>query len=357
MATDDDAANDDDALEGERYQSVRDLFRQARTEGFDEDPPARIDALLMAAARQHAPEPRAGALERFRRWMVATLMQPAVAGAVAVAVIGGAAGVLYIKNNGRVSEPTVRGGDPHAAIEPQRPLEAPALPSLKDDVGDLPALETATTGSAAASSAAGSDEIQARLREQMAQEENQRRLATERRDRPQESGPGGGGVRAGGDSGDDDTLDPFAKGEGTTQFDYKPDGRDTATVIATGDDTGGGGGGGQTGGVVGGVKSQITSPRPPPDGTASSDDEILVKEQEEASKNLERAPETTASGRTGSTRPSNRTQAENLLRQARTAAKKKDCPTVRTMAKRAKQLDATYYASTFSRDAAVKDCL
>ncbi|HUQ03094.1 MAG TPA: hypothetical protein VM261_11415 [Kofleriaceae bacterium] len=383
MGTDGDAADDDEALEGERYKGVHDLFRQARAGGFDEDPPARIDALLMAAARRHAPERHetsAGALERFRRWMVGTLMQPAVAGAVAVAVIGGAAGVLYMKGKGGVAEPTVGAEsrkDHVAGVEPTRP------PGPQDGFGDLPpALETTTTGrsalgSGSAATATESAELQVRLREQMAQEENQRRqMSTERDDRPKGTGSGprgggggGGGGGRGADSGSgggqarggDVVNDPFT-GEGeSSNFDYRPDGRDTATVITTGNAGGGnaGGSGGTTagtGGMVGGVRTQITTPDPPPpDGTISSDDEIVAKEHLESPKNVGSAPETTGTVRT--TKPSKRTQAENLLRQARTAAKKKDCPTVRTMAKRAKQLDGTYYTNTFSRDAALKDCL
>ena len=343
----DDAEGDDDAaLEGERYQGVRDLFRHAREHGFDEDPPARIDALLMAAARQHAPHPaeKAGAFERVRRWLVATMMQPAVAGAVAIAVIGGTAGVLYMKGKGGVAEPTVGSDMGSPGPEAKRP-------ELPDGYGDQPPPNFGTQpGSAAASAAAAeADELRARLRELEAREDLERRksqMATERESRAR-TGPGGGagGDGRGGRLTGGDVNDPLG-GEGGS-FDYKPDDRDTATVITTDD-----GKIGEKQVAVGGVKTQIESPTPPPDGAGATEQEEHVDEV------TGRTPDT-ADTRLGSTRtpPSKRAQAENLLRQARTAAKKKDCNTVRTMAKRAKQLDAAYYKETFSRDAAVKDCL
>ena len=49
--------------------------------------------------------------------------------------------------------------------------------------------------------------------------------------------------------------------------------------------------------------------------------------------------------------------ARNALRQARTAAKQKQCAAVKVIAERARKLDAAYYASTFAADADVKTCL
>jgi len=82
MATADELTDEhaaDLADDDERWQGVRAAVKAARE--LDEEPPARLDALLMAAARQHAPAPRPGALERLRRWLAVTMLQPAVAGA------------------------------------------------------------------------------------------------------------------------------------------------------------------------------------------------------------------------------------------------------------------------------------
>lgn len=347
--TEEPSGDDDALLESDRYQPMHDLFRYAREHGFDEEPPARIDAILMAAARQHAPE-KTGALARFRKWMVATLMQPAVAGAVAVAVIGGSAGILYLKGRGNVAEPTVA-SDKHAGAPPAAPTPAP---ERKDVTIDLP---SAGTESVTSSSTHGAD--LGRLRELDEKQRESGQADTERGDKPKGAtgpgGGGGGGTRGGGADGN--VKDPFG-GEGDTTFDYKPDGRDSTKTITT--ETGGSSTGGRTDGMVGGVKTQITvpddrSPRPPPDGTGTSDDEDADKEQEDVTKGAV-TPETTTV-RTTKPPPSKRTQAENLLRQARSAAKQKNCAAVRTMAKRARQLDAAYYRDTFVRDAALKDCL
>lgn len=359
-----DPAEEDDALlESDRYQGVHELFRYAREHGFDEEPPARIDAILMAAARQRVPEKK-GALERFRRWMVTTLMQPAVAGAVAVAVIGGAAGVLYMKGKSKVAEPTVA-GEPQASAPPASP--DPHRP-------DLP-LELPSAGAETTAGSTDDAELRERLKHLEAQQREQAQTVTEREARPKGApGPGGGGGRrGGGGAGNIDNLDRFGDDRNDTTLDYEPDGRDTTKVVTT--DSGGGrgavtgvaksGAGDATvgsagsGTVAGGVTTKITGTvetpnHPSPDGTGATSDES--KEQEEVLKNVGSTPET-ATVRTTKPPPSKRAQAANLLEQARTAAKKKDCPTVRTMAKRAKQLDAAYYRETFARDAALKDCL
>lgn len=356
-----DPTDDDDLDRGARWQGVHDVIRYARANGFDEEPPARIDALLMAAARQHAParadrDEKSGALERVRRWLVATMMQPAVAGAVAVAVIGGTAGVLYLKGRGGVSEPTVRSESRTAP--PAGPMAEPGGPDFSIEM-------PGGAGTASASSATESDAVKARFREieerEKASELEGQEAATARGYRPKggtETGGGGGRGGGGGDGdgsgsaggGEDGVLDRIAVGEKDPPFDFKPDGRDTTTVVTTNQDRGSGSGSGMTTTI----KGRIDSPKPPPpDGNVSIDDEATGKEQE-LTKNVGSSPETTEVRKPP---PSKRTQAENLHRQARTAAKKKDCATVKTMAKRAKQLDATYYKDTFTRDAAVKNCL
>ena len=85
------AAMPDDVDDEPGDDGLRALVKMAR-EDFDEEPPPRIDALLMAAARQHAPAKKAGVLERMRRWLAASMLNPAIAGATALVVIGGTAG-------------------------------------------------------------------------------------------------------------------------------------------------------------------------------------------------------------------------------------------------------------------------
>jgi hypothetical protein len=48
--------------------------------------------------------------------------------------------------------------------------------------------------------------------------------------------------------------------------------------------------------------------------------------------------------------------AQDLMQQARAAAKKGDCKLVERLGVRVKSLDASYYAKTFSTDAAIKGC-
>jgi hypothetical protein len=342
---------------------VRDLVRYAREHGFDEDPPARIDALLMSAARQHAPvaAPRPGPFERVRQWLVGTMLQPAVAGAVALAVIGGAAGVFYL-NDKRVSEPTISG-------EASRPPPAAQQERVEDGRFDLPspaAPDESPAGATTGTTGTVSDDLKARLHQLEERGREGRHTATSR----------GGAV--GSDDGNvgEPSPDPFgntrADKEKNPAVDYRPDGRDSTTVVTTERERGGPGGGGSvgTGGAIdgdrggavalGGVKSQITvtsdrSPTPPPP-PADKVIEESAAERLESPKNVGTS-EVTGTGRSTPPPPSKRTQAENLLRQARTAARNKDCATVKTMARRAKQLDAAYYKDTFARDAAVKDCL
>jgi hypothetical protein len=98
---------DDDAEPPGEWSSVRDMIGAARASGFDEEPPPRIDALLMAAARQHAPAPR-------RRGGAARGVDEAGGAAprdgrrgMALVVVGVAAGVMYRRGDGEVAQPSV----------------------------------------------------------------------------------------------------------------------------------------------------------------------------------------------------------------------------------------------------------
>lgn len=111
----------DDAEPPGEWSSLRAVIGAARESGFDEEPPARIDALLMAAARQHAPAPRPRWWQRLAAWMKPVMMHPAMAGALALVVVVGVAGVMYRRGDRQVAQPPPRSIAPptEVAREPQ----------------------------------------------------------------------------------------------------------------------------------------------------------------------------------------------------------------------------------------------
>ncbi len=349
--------DDEDLDSAAQFQGVRDLFRSARAQGFDEEPSPRIDAILMAAARQHAPE-RVGTFERLRRWMAVSLLRPSIVGATMLAVIGGSVGVLYLRDGGRLPEPVTgqsvgTAGPTLTPTAPERPLDLP-MPeaALGSGVGGL-TMNTETT-----------EALEERFRDLQEKETIQD---------PQPKPRGGGGARVGGSGGGGGGGDIVAGGgegsgggrgggagqggAGTDVLHYRPDGRDTTTIVTTGPGSGSDVGG--TAGVVTNMETTGTDkpPAPPPDtGTVSDhDDEDAPVTIGGSTTSTDRA--VTEKAEKAKKAAANRSQAENLLRQARTAARKKDCATVKVMAKRARQLDAAYYKDSFSRDTAVKNCL
>ncbi len=319
------------------WQGVRDVVQYARASGFDEEPSGRVDALLMAAARAHAPE-RPSAVERLRRWLAATMLQPAVAGATALAVIGGTAGILYMRGQGGVAEPTAS----RVAAPPMTPGSPPDRPLEARSSVDL-----ATLGSGSGAVAGGEPSDVAERFGTLEQEESTRPM-------PAAPRPEGGG------SADADKL------EGLGGDAYRVSGREVTTVVTTDDRDGDldDDRGGVTGAVTGGVvtKMPIGDPPPPPpppdtetDRGGGGGDGNGTQLQVTGTTDPVAVKITAVRG--DKQAPRKRSQAENLLRQARTAARKKDCGTVKVMARRAKQLDAGYYASTFIRDPEVANCL
>lgn len=311
------AAMPDDFDDEPGDDGLRALVKMAR-EDFDEDPPARIDALLMAAARQHAPQPKAGVFERLRRWLAASMLSPALAGATALVVIGGTAGVLYMRNQGKVAqEPTV-----------SRP-EATAGRDVREETAPAPPTEFAAqlekSGEPMAPIAAPKDPPP--------DPEPDPERGSEPKPRP----------RGGRDRGGADVVATSEGGPGTTIVDGLED-RRFAGGVATGGVATNMTGGAGVGEDDASVAQDSTRPPPPPDG----DDESLDRETVTA--------KIAESGNTAST-PSNRSQAENLHRQARTAARQNQCAPVKLMAQRAKKLDADYYASAFAKDPDIKPCL
>ncbi len=128
-----DAADVDDAQRGtlDDWEAMRGVIRHARDHGFDVEPPAAGSPgsmeMLMAAARAHATPARPGLWARLTSWLTPLIAHPAMAGAAALVVVGGAAGVMYMKGQHKVARPP--------AAE-QRPAQAPTLSSPSTD-GDL----------------------------------------------------------------------------------------------------------------------------------------------------------------------------------------------------------------------------
>lgn len=296
------AAMPDDVDDEPGDDGLRALVKMAR-EDFDEDPPARIDALLMAAARHHAPQPRAGGFERVRRWLAASMLSPALAGATALVVIGGTAGVLYMRNQGKVApQPTVTRTE-----APEREQTAPAPPT--EFAAQLEKSAEPPTPIAAP---------------EEPPPEPKPEPDPEPRSRPRGGRDRGGDAVAIADTG---PGNPFVDGLEDRRF---------ATGGVVTDMAGGAGGEGDE-------TAAEESPPPPPDG--SLDREVVT------AKIAETAPTGNAPG------PSNRSQAENLHRQARNAARQNQCAPVKLMAQRAKKLDADYYVNAFAKDPDIKPCL
>lgn len=333
------------------WRSVRDVVAHARREGFDEEPPARLDALLLAAARQHAPA-RAGVLERLRRWLSTALLQPAVVGAAAVAVIGGTAGVLYLRGQVRVSEPTVGERAPAAPRFEAHPAgELAGVAGLDNDEASADDLHGAAPGGAPTGegkldepgAGAGSEAETRGLTAGPDRTTRPRPLELpppeQRHDRTAiRGGPGGGG-------GGDPALDD------------RSDGRGVATVIATADDeVRGGADRGAAGAPARAGASVEEKPAEPPPGR----DGDLGGEDRKAGDATTSTPDrvTVTVGQSGGrTTVTNRAQAENLLRQARTAAARGDCAAVKVMARRVRALDPAYYTASFARDPELERCL
>jgi hypothetical protein len=285
------AAAVDDEPGDERLSA---LVRMAR-EDFDEEPPPRIDALLMAAARKHAPEPRVGVFARVRRWLAASMLNPALAGATALVVIGGTAGVLYMKDQGRIAQPTVsRPGAPERALAPET---LPGELALRfEELDDKDAVA----------------EVNAPVTPEPKPDPRPKQRG--QHDRRVEPPP------------EPRLPPPPPAGEGVT--------------IATGglrSDMGGGEG-------VTAIPDETERKLEERPADQRPDDAVAGVAQTESTV----APDSA---------PSNRTQAENLHRQAKNAAKQRQCAPVKVMAQRAKKLDADYYTLNFAVDPEIKPCL
>ncbi len=317
LTPDDDAAlsalyreASDDAEPPGEWSSLRDMIGAARASGFDEEPSPRIDALLMAAARQHAPAPRAPWWARLAAWMKPVVLHPAMAGAAALVVVAGAAGVMYRRGDGEVARP---------APPPER---APVATNDRGD-GDAPPLE------------------QRELREQ------QQPAAPE----PVSTvtlAPTAPTPRVGGKPVDPKPVPTGKQGQARD----RSGAGGTAGSAAAGDE-------------LAGLSIQMTPtidqavsvddsvaaappppPPPPPVSPSRTPQTGQAPTNEEAAQ--PRAPDAIAS---------DLPERSALLRDARAAARRGDCTSVTSMSARVRALDAAYHRDVFVRDPDIAACL
>jgi len=304
---------------------MRRMIGAARASGFDEEPAPRVDALLMAAARRHAPRPRAPWWARLADWARPAFGHPALAGAAALVIVGGAAGVMY--RRGHQDGTSWRVAGPSAprssAVDAPPPPALPAPPAPSGAAVGVP---------------------QEVLRPELpSQPATLHRPTTARTEKPTEARVGGSGSL-----GESQT---FAKvpsdGPGGGGRDAKLDrGADSTDRDPPLEEAGGG----DHDGTDERAPGQVAAESPP----TAEVPRLPVDE---------RAPEATiASDSVTSTRggiptgPSPRAQSEQLLAQARTASRANNCGAVKAMAIRVRKLDAAYYQAVFARDPAVKRC-
>jgi hypothetical protein len=117
-----DAPGGDDEL-GE-LRTVRALIARVREEAPVAEPSPAIAATLLAAARERAP--KEGLWARFVAWMSPVTAHPGLAAAATLVVVVGAT-ALWMRDGGKVAEPTYEASDrrPAAAEEPKQEEKAP----------------------------------------------------------------------------------------------------------------------------------------------------------------------------------------------------------------------------------------
>jgi hypothetical protein len=307
------------------------------------EPPSRGLDELMAAARArvaHAapavvPATSTGFWARARAWFTPIARHPALASAAAVVVIGGLAGVLYVKG--------ITGAERTASVEV--PAEEAAGARVAHEQAPTPA--TPATGSAQGMMVTLDDRVQDVP--------------------PPETAP----------------SDPVAVAKPDVKL-RRPTPRPPRDVAekkpARGEGTKGAGGGGSVAdGYAGGgdgVKQkplEIAAPDPTPKrpGTATTTRDPAPPELAEPA--AEPQPnfgadgdhdasvdvETTAKGeapRNADPQPRG-PSLDQLTRQARTAAKSGDCAVVKNLARRVRSASPDYYKRSFATDADIKKCL
>ena len=315
---DDDADGLDDDAPGE-WISVRRLISEARDSGFDEEPAPRIDALLMAAARQHAPKPRGSWWERLADRMRPMFAHPALAGAAALVIVGGAAGVMYRRGQHRVVSPPppIEARAAHESVT--RETEPPLPPPSSLEARNVP------------------DEVMAPEVPIAPVEPRRRRpIGT----RPGEAGRDTRGVAPTDGAGRAAKVDaPLQIAEGpmvATGEELTKNQDDDARAPSLTD----------SGGTFSAPRAG-TPPPPPPRPDALQDSDRVG------------AASASTTSRTDTDRERSekqRAQATQLLGQARTAARAQNCAVVKVIATRVRKLDEAYYRDVFSRDPDVTRC-
>lgn len=344
-ARDRDGDGDMDEAGAGEWASLRSVLREARAGGFDEEPPPRIDALLMAAARAHAPKPRVPWWSRLAGWMRPVVAHPALAGAAALVIVAGAAGVMYQRGQPMVVHPRIE----RSAPSPQQQVAtSDAVPGRLDPASvtvtldDPPAPVVAPPPPPAeAAKPSGTGEVVARTTPSRRPADG-RGLAREQRP--------AAGAGAASDDADGLTFQGAvgSSGEGmlaaelrkAEMLELEDDAREAPPVqIATGpapEET-------QRSGAPrvdqardrGEAPGAATAPQAPP---PAADSVVITSGSDRSSTDA-------------------RTQATQLLGQARTAAKARQCGVVKTIGERVRKLDAAYHRDVFVRDADVAKCL
>lgn len=297
--------------------SVRDLIGAARASGFDEEPPAHLDALLLAAARRHAPAPRRSWWRRASDWLRPVMLHPALAAGMALLAVGVAAGVMYDRGRVQVAQPSVR--PPSATSE----RAAPVAPGGLDDA-------VARDGAAVPVA-------------QAAPTEPEEAEVTKR----------------------EPTMPPGESAATGPRRPRKPIGGADPTARAPAGDAPAAGGTGRGAGFAGrldvDVADEVAAPPPAPP-PPPRDRDVPIEDRQTTVAPVTQLPEAAEAPVKPSVKPSVEPTVpvelrEQLLREAQLAARRGDCATVRTVARKVAVLDPAFYRVTFERDRDVAPCL
>lgn len=313
-------ASDDAEPPGE-WSSLRDLIGAARESGFDEEPSPRIDALLMAAARKHAPEPKRSWWARLAGWMKPVVLHPAMAGAAALVVVAGAAGVMYRRGDGEVARPAPPAERPAVATHDGAGTGATVREQQQAPVPE--AVATVTLPPAVAVTPPAPDPRPAGTKPDL-------KLAAPK---PVPGGTGGGKqgeTRERPPSSDRWSVGGADSDDGVGSFTVSQNGVTSETLTA--EDS------------VGGAPPPAPPPAPPQSAPTGPSTTTTPEEERPAV----RAPEATTS---------DVPTRDALMRDARAAARRGDCVSVASMSNRVRALDAAYHRDVFVRDPDVAACL
>jgi hypothetical protein len=277
--------------------------RGARREALPDQEPSRSIEVLMAAAREHAAarEPR-GLWGKLRGWFAVMAAHPAMSAAATVVLVGGVAGALYV--SGRVGSEakereTVEVGAMSGESAPRVPPPQVIAKDESPPVATVPEVEipTETHDSPAPSPAA-------KVEKKVAPQHHVIVV-------PHRPAPAQGGA--------DEDRAPVAPLEETVTGDL----------------------GNEDQGEANGVIAEPPPPPPPPP----------------ASPAPAPAPITAPGRAPTADRPTAQAPAADpaaLTRQAKAAAKRKDCKTVDALANRVIEIDLGYYRSNFAPDPEIR---